>query len=103
MICKSCGTQNLTTSMRCIQCGTALLNEASESSSAYRDGARAVDRRMYGGIGSFIGFFLTFFVLKFVLEDLYLDAREIYGGALGASIIGGIIGRLLANSKWKNS
>lgn len=88
--------------MRCIQCGTALVNEVSVSSSAYREGARAVDRRMYSGIGSFVGFLLAFFVLKFVLEDLYLDAREIYGGALGASVVGGIIGRLLTNSKWKN-
>lgn len=101
MICQSCGTQNLPTSMRCIQCGTGLVKEVSESTEAFRAGARAVDARMYGGIGSFVGFFFTFFVLKFVLEDMYFDAREIYGGALAASVVCGIAGRLIAYKKWK--
>jgi len=102
MICQSCGTQNLPTSMRCIQCGTGLVKEASENTDAFRAGARAVDARMYGGIGSFFGFVLTFFVLKFVLEDMYFEAREIYGGALAASVVCGIAGRLVAYKKWKS-
>lgn len=101
MICRSCGTQNLPTSLRCIQCGTTLVKEAFESTEAYRAGARAIDARMFGGVGSVVGFALTYFVLKFVLENMYFDAREIYGGAFAGSIVGAITGRLIAYKKWR--
>lgn len=90
--------------MRCIQCGTGLVNETTETTEttdAYRAAARAVDARMYGGIGAFVGFALTFVVLKFVLEDMYFDTREIYGGALAAAVVCGAAGRLIAHKKWK--
>lgn len=101
MICRGCGTQNLPTSLRCIQCGTALVKEAFEPTDAYRAGARAIDARMYGRVGSFVGFALTYLVLKFVLEDMYFDAGEIYGGAFAGSIVGAITGRLIAYKKWR--
>jgi hypothetical protein len=103
MPCPTCNAQNTATAVRCIQCGTTLIYEAEGHSDTYKKAAGGLDNRMYGGIGSFLGFCLVLIVLKFVLSDLYLEDRQIYGGAIGGAFAGGILGRLIAWSKWRYS
>ena len=103
MFCPICGTQNLATSVRCMQCGTTLIEGTEGRTEPYRKGARMLDNRMYGGIGALLGFFLAAGLLEVVLTDLYLDERQIYGGASGGAVAGGLIGRLIAWQKWRAS
>jgi hypothetical protein len=101
MFCSECHTQNTATAVRCLQCGKTLIFEAEGHSEAYKSAERLLDDRMYSGIGAFLGFVLCIFLLKFILADFYFDDRQIYGGAAGAALACGLLGRLYVWWKWK--
>ena len=99
MSCPSCNAQNLATSVRCERCGTTLIYEAEGHSRAFKRGAMAVDRRMYGGIGAFLGLGLAILLLNTVLESLFLNERLVY---LSCVVAGALCGRLIAWHKWRH-
>lgn len=98
MFCPACNTQNLATTVKCIQCGTTLIYEATGHSAAYIKGARSIDSRTYSLAGFLLCLGLAFVLLKTVLSEWYLDERLIY---LASSLAGGIIGRVIAWRKWR--
>jgi hypothetical protein len=98
MFCPSCGTQNLATSLRCIQCGTVLVRGIENQSVAYRQGAHLIDTRIYGGVGALLACALAAVLLNSVLEDLYLNQKAVY---FWSAIAGAALGRLAAWLKWK--
>jgi uncharacterized membrane protein YvbJ len=52
MLCPVCNSQNLATSVKCFQCGTTLIHEATGHSTVYIKGARRVDSYIYGIAGA---------------------------------------------------
>jgi hypothetical protein len=52
MLCPVCNSQNLAARVKCFQCGTTLIHEATGHSAAYIKGARNVDSYIYGLVGA---------------------------------------------------
>lgn len=100
MFCPSCNTTNLNTSVRCIQCGTSLIVQSVGASTGYDKHARAINARMYAGIGATIGFVVFVCLSQTVLETMYLDNSEVLVGASVLSAIGAAIGRFIARRQY---
>ena len=100
MFCPICNTQNLATSIRCSQCGTTLIHEAEGHSKEYKVVARAIDRRIYGGVGAFLGLCISVFLLNTFLENFFFDQRVVCVSGVAA---GGICGRVVAWLKWRHA
>ncbi len=99
MYCSTCNTQNLATSVRCIQCGTTLIHEAVGHSDAFRKGALMIDTRMYSGIGAFLGLILAALLISTVFEYQYGSGKFVFPICV---IAGSLVGRFIAWSKWRN-
>ena len=99
MYCSTCGTQNLPTDMRCLQCGTSLVGETVGGSEKFREAARVVDMSIYGRVGAFAGFSLTLGLCNTVLSGLYLSKSETYVAAIVSAIAFGAVGRFIASRK----
>lgn len=102
MVCPACQVPSHATDIRCIRCGTTLIYEAEGHSRAFKEGALALDRRMYGGIGGVLGLAVALALINTVLQGFYFDgfAKGLIctgGGAVGS---GG--GRMAAWWKWRS-
>lgn len=73
----------------------------SEYSRNYQIGATMLDRRMYGGVGSFLGLGLAMTLLNTVLESFYFDRIEKGLICLFGIVAGSIAGRIIAWRKWR--
>ena len=98
MFCPSCGTQNLATSLRCMQCGTVLFREIENQSVAYRQGAQLIDTKIYAGVGALLACALAALLLNSVLKGWHLNPTAVY---FWSAIAGVALGRLAAWLKWK--
>lgn len=101
MNCPGCGTENLVTSTRCIQCGTSLVGEVVGGSETYRKHARVLNAGMYAAVGAFIAFSLSVLFAKVIFSDTYWSDSQIYGGAVMVAGIGGAIGRFIAHRQYR--
>lgn len=99
MLCPVCNSQNLATSVKCFQCGTILIHEATGHSTAYIKGARRVDSYIYGLVGAISALVLVVVALKTVFSDWYINAPFICWIGF---LVGGLIGRLIAWRKWRD-
>lgn len=100
MFCPCCGTQNLHTALQCIQCGTTLIKETEVHSDDFKKGARIVDFRMYSGVGAFLGIALAAILLISAPHELYGREKIV---VVTCVVIGGVLGRVIAWSKWRDS
>ena len=73
-----------------------------ENSSSYQIGATMLDRRMYGGIGSFLGLGLAMTLLNTILESFYFDRMEKGLICLFCIVAGLIAGRIIVWMKWRS-
>ena len=99
MQCPVCNHLGAATDVRCIQCGSTLIHEATGHSEGYRKATDYMDARLYGGIGAFFGFAIVATLLKFILVSPWLSDREIYTIALGGAVAGWVAGRLFLRAK----
>lgn len=100
MYCPTCNSQNLPTDLRCIQCGTSLVGETVGGSTAYRENARALDARMYGGIGAFLGFVLMGIFCRTFLAGLDMSDWQTWGAATVSAVVFGALGRVIASRQY---
>jgi hypothetical protein len=99
MLCPVCNSQNLATSVKCFQCGTTLIHEATGHSAAYIKGARRVDSYIYGLVGAVSALALAVVVLKTLFSDWNLNAPLI---CFISFLSGGLAGRVVAWLKWRD-
>jgi hypothetical protein len=100
VFCPTCNTSNLHTSIRCSQCGASLVPDSVGASTGYEKHARAINAKMYSGLGAAAGFVGFIALSQTVLETMYLDKDQIMIGASVLAAIGGAIGRLIANRQY---
>lgn len=98
MLCPVCNRQNLAFSVNCFQCGTTLIHEARGHSTAYLEGARGLDSRAYGIVGSVVAFILAILLLKTLLSEWYLNEPLV---CFVSTCCGGVVGRSIAWWKWR--
>jgi DNA-directed RNA polymerase subunit N (RpoN/RPB10) len=94
MSCPSCGSLISATDVRCINCGTVLIEQSQKKTEEFKNAAHWVDNRIYYGVGSFIGFL-------FALLFFYQDNDLLPKACLAGSIVGGLIGKFVAKQKWQ--
>jgi ABC-type uncharacterized transport system permease subunit len=99
MLCPVCNSQNLATSVKCFQCGTTLIHEATGHSTAYIKGARRVDSYTYGLVGAISTLVLAVVLLKTLFSDWNLNAPLI---CFIGFFLGGLAGRFIAWLKWRD-
>lgn len=100
MFCPTCNSTNLHTNVRCTQCGASLITESIGASAEYEKHARAINARMYAGIGATIGFVVFVALSRTVLETIYLEKSQVLTGASVLAAIGAAIGRLIARKQY---
>lgn len=99
MQCRACNSQNDATSVKCFQCGTTLIYEATGHSTAYIKGARRVDSYIYGLVGAIIAGALAVALFQTLLSDFNLNIPLIFFISI---FFGGLAGRFVAWLKWRD-
>ncbi|MBI3229925.1 MAG: hypothetical protein HYZ45_07025 [Burkholderiales bacterium] len=90
MFCPVCNTQNSAMAVRCIQCNSTLIHEATEDSAKSYQLKRQLDIKMYGGYGCIIGAGLAYLFSIFGGEGLNVGLLTVL------VLVGGIVGRIVA-------
>jgi len=92
MACPVCNAQNGAVSVRCLECGTILIEEAVSRSAEAQRGMNQLDRRLCTGYGALVGFVVgmgSWFILS-------QDESAAQGWIGLCSAAGAALGRLIA-------
>jgi len=93
MYCHQCNTDNLHTSLRCIQCGASLVGDSVSAPQDFKKTHSRDDAQFLGRLYA-LGFSLAFLFVGFVLIPDIADAPPLLAaGTWACGLIGRAIGR----------